>query len=93
MNYAGSFDKEEVIHHLITNEGFRMQEHADRTILGNTDQVCNNCLTCMETVDGLTTRCTIYNKMVQMLETKDFGQSWNGWVCQKDTCLAKSKFM
>ena len=42
----------------------------DRTILDNSDQVGNNCLTYMETVDGLTTRCKIYNKMVQMLESK-----------------------
>ena len=27
-DYAGSFNKEEVIHYLITNEGFRMQGHA-----------------------------------------------------------------
>ena len=87
----GSFNKEEVIHHLITNEGFRKQEHADKTILDNTDQVGNNCLTYMETVDGLTTFSTIYNKMVQVLESKDVGQSWNDWVCQKDTCLAKSR--
>ena len=90
-DYAGSFNKEEVIHYLMTNEGFRMQGHADRTILDNTDQVGNNCLTYMEFLDGLTTCCTIYNKMVQMLESKGAGQSWNDWVCQKDTRLAKSR--
>ena len=90
-DYAGSFNKEEVIHYLITNEGFRMQGHADRVVLDNTDQVGNNCLTYIESVDGLRTRCTIYNKMVQMLESKNVGQSWNDWVCQKDTRLAKSR--
>ena len=70
-DYAGSFNKEEVIHYLITNEGFRMQGHADRVVLDNTDQVGNNCFTYMESVDGLRTRCTIYNKMVQMLESKN----------------------
>ena len=89
-DYAGSFNKEEVIHYLMTNEGFRMQGHADRTILDNTDQVGNNCLTYMESLDGLTTCCTIYNKMVQMLG-KNAGQSGNDWVCQKDTRLAKSR--
>jgi hypothetical protein len=36
MDYAGSFEKDELIHHLTTNEGFRMQgctTDADRTIL------------------------------------------------------------
>ena len=69
----------------MTNEGFRMQGHADREILNNTDQVGNSCLTYMGSLDGLTTCCTIYNKMVQMLESKNVGQSWNDWVCQKDT--------
>ena len=88
-DYAGSFNKEEVIHYLMTNEGFRMQGQADRVVLDNTDQVGNSCLTYMESLDGLRTRCTIYNKMVQMLESKNVGQSWNDWVCQKDTRLAK----
>ena len=90
-DYAGSFNKEEIIHYLITNEGFRMQVHADRAVLDNTDQFINNCLTYMETVQGVRIRCTIYNKMVQMLESKDVGQSWNDWVCQKDTRLARSR--
>ena len=68
-----------------------MQGHADRAVFDNTDQVGNNCLTYMESVDGLRTRCTIYNKMVQMLESKNVGQSWNDWVYQKDTRLAKSR--
>ena len=68
-----------------------MRGHEDRVVLDNTDQVGNNCLTYMESVDGLRTRCTIYNKMVQMLESENVGQSWNDWVCQKDTRLAKSR--
>ena len=83
MDYAGSFDKDEVIQHLTTKKGFRVQGNAkdvNRTILDNADQVGNNCLTYMETVDGLTTQCKIYNKMVQMLESKNVretvGQHW-----------------
>ena len=98
MDYSGSFDKDEVIHHLTTKEGFRMQggtKDAERTILDNTDQVGNNCLTYMETVQGVTTRCKIYNKMVQMLESKSVretvGQHWKDWVCQKNTRLAKAR--
>ncbi|CAB4013171.1 Hypothetical predicted protein [Paramuricea clavata] len=49
----------------------------------------------METVDGLTDRCKIYNKMVQMLESKSVretvGQHWKDWVCQKDTRLANAR--
>ena len=62
MDYAGSFDKDEVIQHLTTKKGFRVQgsaKDANRTILNNIDQVGNNCLTYMGTVDGLTTRCKI----------------------------------
>ena len=94
MDYAGSFD----IQHLTTKKGFRVQgsaNDANRTILDNTDQVGNNCLTYMETVDGLTTRCKIYNKMVQMLESKSVretvGQHWKDWVCQKDTRPANAR--
>ena len=95
---SGSFDKDEVIHHLTTIRGFRMQScaaDADRTILDNTGQVGNNCLTYMETMKGVTTRCKIYNKMVQMLESKSVretvGQHWKDWVCQKYTRLAKAR--
>lgn len=48
----------------------------------------------METVDGQTTR-KIYNKMVQMLESKSVrktvGQHWKDWVCQKDIRLANAR--
>ena len=97
MDYFGSFDKEEVIHHLTTKKGFRMQGcriDTDGTILDNTDQVGNN-LTYMETVQGVKIRCKIYNKMVQMLESKSVGetvgQHWKDWVCQKNTRLAKAR--
>ena len=53
IDYSRSFDKDEVIHHLTTKKGFRMQGctiDADRTIRDNTDQVGNNCLTYIETV-------------------------------------------
>ena len=49
----------------------------------------------METVQGMTTRCKIYNKMVQMLESKSVretaGQRWKDWVCEKNTRLAKDR--
>ena len=57
MDYSGSFDKDEVTEYLTTKKDCRIQgsvKDADRTILDNTDQVGNNCLTYMETVDGLT---------------------------------------
>jgi hypothetical protein len=100
MDYAGSFDKDEVTEYLTTKKGFRIQgsiKDADRTILDNTDQVGNNCLTYMKTADDLTTRCKIYNKMVQMLESKSVRETagqhvhWKDWVCQKDTRLANAR--
>jgi len=80
MDYSGSFDKEEIIRHITEHKGFRLQcciDDANRTILDNSDQVGNNCLTYMETVDGMTTLCKIYNKMVQMLESKSVREMVN----------------
>ena len=98
MDCSRSFDKDEIIHHLTTKEGFRMQggtKEAERTILDNTDQVGNNCLTYMETVQGVITRCKIHNKMLQMLEIKSVrvtvGQHWKDWLCQKNTRLTKAR--
>ena len=75
MNYAGSFDRDEVIQHLTTKKGFRVQgsaNDANMRILDNATRLASNCLTYMETVDGLTTRCKIYNKMVQCWRAKVF---------------------
>ena len=98
MDYSGSFNREEVIQHMVNNEGFRIQgddESATRTIIDNINKVGNNCLTYMETIMGMTTRCKIYNKMVQMLESKSVrdtvGQHWKDWVCQSGTRLAKAR--
>merc|ERR1712208_116543 len=54
-----------------------------------------NCLTWMEEIAGLKTRQKIYNKMVQMLETKsvrgNVGSHWKDWECQKGTRLADAR--
>ena len=71
MDYAGSFDREEVIDYLVTNHDFRCQgavEDAAKTILDNSYKVGQNCLTYMDEKNGMSTRSKIYNKMVQMLE-------------------------
>lgn len=71
LDYAGSFNREEVVQSMVQMHGFGSQgtaTSADRTILDNCDNFGENCLTYMETVDGITARCKIYNKMVQMLE-------------------------
>ena len=98
MDYAGSFDKEELIHHLVKNEGFREQgedDTAPRTIVDNDLMVGKNCLTFMETIDGVTTRQKVYNKLVQMLECKSvrssMGCHWKDWVTQKGTRLAAAR--
>ena len=54
-----------------------------------------NCLTWMESIDGFKTKQKIYNKMVQMLETKSVrssvGSYWKDWVCQTNTRLAEAR--
>ena len=95
MDYAGSFDREEVIDYMVTNHDFWCQgavEKATKTILENSHKVGQNCLTYMETINGMSTRSKIYNKMVQMLECKGvrdaIGCHWKDWVSQEDTRLA-----
>ena len=99
IDYAGSFDKEELIKHLVGEKGFRLQgdygDVAVRTIIDNDKLVGRNCLSFMETVDEICTRQKIYNKMVQMLECKSVrstvGCHWKDWICQTDTRLAKAR--
>ena len=46
MDYAGSFDREEVIDYMVTNHDFRCQgavENATKTILDNSHKVGQNC--------------------------------------------------
>ena len=101
MDYAGSFNKYTCIDHLTTFEDFREQgsmqngEEYPRTVVDNDGEVGKNCLTWMENIDGIKTRQKIYNKMVQMLETKsvrnNVGSHWKDWVCQKGTRLAEAR--
>ena len=101
LDYAGSFDKHKCVQYLTTNKEFREQGSMlngmeyPRTILENDGEVGRNCLTWMEEVDGMKTRQKIYNKMVQMLESKsvrsDVGSHWKDWVCQKGTRLATAR--
>ena len=90
-DYAGSFDKYEVVDQLTSMEGFREQgsvnngEEYPRTIIDNDAMVGKNCLSWMEKIEGFTTRQKIYNKFVQMLECKSVRNSvgchWKDWVC------------
>ena len=98
MDFAGSFNKEEIIRYLVKNKGFREQgtvEEAPRTILNNDHLVGKNCLTYMECIDGVVTRQKIYNKMVQMLESQSVrstvGCHLRDWVTQHDTRLATAR--
>eukprot|EP00116_Pleurobrachia_bachei_P001912 sb/3462174/ len=98
IDYAGSFNKNEVITHLVDNCGFRMQGDfgtSSRTIVDNDRMVGNNCLTYLETVSGFKTRQKVYNKMVQSLECQSVrsntGCHWRDWVVQNDTCLANAR--
>ena len=98
MDYAGSFDREEVIDYMVTNHDFRCLgalEDATKTILDNSDKVGQDCLTYMETINGMSTRSKIYNKLVQMLECKgvrdSMGCHWKNWVSQQYTRLARAR--
>jgi hypothetical protein len=100
-DYAGSFDKNEVVDQLTSIEGFREHgsvkngEQYPRTIIDNDALVGKNCLSWMEKIDGFTTRQKIYNKFVQMLECKSVrnrvGCHWKDWVCQTGTRLANAR--
>ena len=98
MDFAGSFDKDEVIEHLIKNMDFRMEGDgnlAPRTILDNERFVGRNCLTYMEELGGVVTRQKVYNKFVQMLESQSvrsvIGCHWRDWVVQEGTRLAAAR--
>ena len=81
IDYAGSFDKYKCINHLTSFEDFREQgsmqncDEYPRTVVDNDKEVGMNCLTWMESIDGFKTKQKIYNKMVQMLETKSVRSS------------------
>ena len=98
LDYSGSFNKNEVIDYLVGTKNFKVEgenDFASRVIVDNNKMVGQNCLTYMETVDGITTRQKIYNKMVQMLECKSVRSSvgchWKDWVCQENTRLATAR--
>ena len=98
MDYAGSFDRDEVIDYMVTNHDLWCQgadEDTTKTILDNSDKVGQNCLTYMERINGMSKRSKIYNKMVQMLECKgvrdSIGCHWKDWVSQDDTRLARAR--
>ena len=99
LDFAGSFDKEEIVNHLVKHKGFRLQGEEDftasRTIVDNDCMVGRNCLTFMEEIDGLVVRQKIYNKMIQSLECQSVrssvGAHWKDWVCQTDSRLAAAR--
>ena len=61
-DYAGSFDKCEIIDHLTINEGFREEGNTNykedclRTIINNDTTVGMNCLSFMENIDRFTSK-------------------------------------
>ena len=99
LDFAGSFDKNEIVSYLVVEKGFRLQGTEDfaatRTIVDNDCMVGRNCMTFMEDVDGIIVRQKVYNKMVQSLECKSIrssiGSHLKDWVCQKNTRLAEAR--
>ena len=70
-------------------------DDALRTIVDNDASVGRNFLTYMETIDSVSRRKKVYNKMVQMLECKsvrsNVGCHWKDWVCQQGTRLTDAR--
>ena len=99
LDFAGSFDKDEVISHLVKHQGFRLQGEEDftasRTVVDNNCMVGRNCMTFMEKIDDITVRQKIYNKMIQSLECQSVrssvGAHWKDWVCQTGSRLADAR--
>ncbi len=99
LDFAGTFDKEEIVNHLVKHKGFRLQGEEDftasRTIVDNDCMVGRNCLTFMEEIDGVVVRQKIYNKMIQSLECQSVrssvGAHWKDWVCQTESRLASAR--
>ena len=99
LDFAGSFEKQEIVSYLVKHMGFRLQGEDDftatRTVVDNDCMVGRNCMTFMEEIDGIVVRQKIYNKMVQSLECKSvrssLGAHWKDWVCQQGTRLAKAR--
>ena len=100
-DYSGSFNKEEIIDHLLSI-GYKLQNSVETTmdesigtIAYNNYAVGRNCVSFLQSIGGCTIRSKIYDKMVQMLESKgvqDFiGNHWKNWIMQKDTRLASSR--
>ena len=73
QDFKGSFNKQEIINHLVETYKFRLQnvansrDCANYTIMDNNHQVGRNCLTFI--TDRI--RYKIYNKYVQSLESKN----------------------
>ncbi len=93
MDLAGTFDKTQVVEHLIQH-GFRMQNkggNGDKTIVDNDGKVGKNCLTYMDDDK----RCKIYNKFVQSLESgsvrDNVGNHIHDWIVQQGTTLATAR--
>ena len=56
--------------------------------MSNSDKVGQNCLTYMETINGMSTRSKIYNKMVHILGCKGvcdtIGCHWEDWDTHRE---------
>ena len=98
IDFAGSFEKLDIVEYLVQNCNFREQDTEDispRTIINNDKMVGRNCLTYMETLGNYKTRQKIYNKFVQALECQSvrskIGCHWKDWTCQQGTRLSVAR--
>ena len=93
QDYAGSFDKEELKHHLLTKCGFVEESFISKshhTIMKSSKEPH----TCLQYWNGKSQRCKVYLKMAEVLQSRSVrstvGNRWLSWVV-KNRRLAKSR--
>lgn len=87
QDFAGSFDKDEVKAHLLQNCNFvegPFVSSTSPTIVSN----ARDAHTCLQFWKGPSTRCKMYLKMPEILQSKstrsDVGNRWEPWILKKN---------
>jgi len=108
IDLAGSFNKEELIQHMLKQHGWAIEKKAhnkkffqNKTILNNSHKVGKNCLTWMISVPmggtSYNVRLKFYLKLVQEFEKQkvrsECGHHIDDWIEMLDTRLAHARDM
>lgn len=93
-DFAGSFDKEEVVKHLINNHKFVEESFISKsnpTIIKN----IKSPHTCLQFYKNKNLRCKIYLKMPEILQSRsvrsDVGNRWTEWAYIENNRLSSSR--